>query len=104
MNTPKKDAVSRVGKPPNPKIDLSCRMARSLIENDVRYVLVDKLVIEEFSFDSDFSDAPGFDIFSRGVFEFTDMIKQNGRLIYLTDRFELYRIKNLSAISEEPFS
>ncbi|MCP4583341.1 MAG: hypothetical protein GY839_17170 [candidate division Zixibacteria bacterium] len=79
-------------------------MARDLVEHNVRYILLDRFVIEEFSPNSDFGDTPGFDIFSRGVFEFTDIIKRNGRLIYLTDRFELYRIKNLSVISEEPFS
>jgi len=79
-------------------------IARSLVKQNIRYVLIDKLVIDEFSPDSDFKNAPGFNIFSRGVNDFVDIIKRNGQLIYLTDRFELYRVRNLSAISKEPFS
>ena len=80
------------------------KIANSLVEQSIRYVLIDKLVIGEFSPDSNFKDAPGFNVLSRGVNDFVDIIKRNGQLIYLTDRFELYRIKNLSAISKEPFS
>ncbi len=79
-------------------------IAHSIAKQTIRYVLIDKLVIEEFSPDSDFKNAPGFDILGRGVNNFIDIIKRNGQLIYLTDRFELYRIRNLSAISKEPFS
>jgi hypothetical protein len=79
-------------------------IARAIVNNDIRYVLIDKDAISEFYPDSKFSDAPGFNILSRGVADFLDIIKQNGRLVYLTDRFELYRMKNLSAILEGPFS
>jgi len=80
------------------------QIAQSLAKQNIRYVLIDKLVIVEFSPEGDFNKAPGFDIFSRGVNDFVDIIKRNGQLIYLTDRFELYRIRNLSVISKEPFS
>jgi hypothetical protein len=77
---------------------------RAIVANNIRYVLIDKAVIAEFTDDSKFADAPGFKLLSRGVADFEDIIKQNGRLIYVTDRFGLYRLKNLSFISEEPFS
>jgi len=79
-------------------------IAQDLARQNIRNVLIDKLVVEEFSPESGFKNAPEFGIFSRGVNNFIDIIKRNGQLIYLTDRFELYRIKNLSAISKEPFS
>jgi hypothetical protein len=79
-------------------------IARAIVANNIRYVMIDKAVIAEFSDNSPYADAPGFKLLSRGVADFVDIIKQNGRLIYVTDRFGLYRLKNLSFISEEPFS
>ena len=79
-------------------------ISRAIVANNLRYVLIDKAVIEEFSPESKFTDAPGFDQLRRGVADFADIIKQNGRLIYVTDRFGLYRMKNLSSILREPFS
>ncbi len=79
-------------------------IASDIVENEIRYVLIDKNVIEEFSPDSEFEGAPGFDILARGVADFIDITKQNGRLIYITDRFEMYRMKNLSSILKAPFS
>ncbi len=79
-------------------------IARDIVENDIRYILIDKKVIEEFSPNSEFADAPGFDTLARGVKDFVEITKQNGRLIYMTDRFELYRMKNLSSILKAPFS
>jgi hypothetical protein len=76
----------------------------AIVANNLRYILIDKAVIEEFSPVSRFADAPGFDQLRRGVADFADIIKQNGRLIYVTDRFGLYRMKNLSSILKEPFS
>lgn len=74
----------------------------SLVNHKVNYVLVDRLVVEEFSAGSPFNSAPGFMIFSRGVADFVDIVEKNGRLIYLTDRFELYKISLDSTILEAP--
>lgn len=79
-------------------------IANDIVENNIRYILIDKEVIREFLPDSDFAGAPGFDLFARGIEDFVDITKRNGRLIYITDRFELYRIKNLSSILTVPFS
>lgn len=79
-------------------------IAQDIAQNDFQYVLIDKNVIAEFSSDSKFADVPNFNIFSRGVHDFVDIVKQNGRVVYLTDRFELYYMKNLSSILGKPFS
>ena len=67
-------------------------MEKSLKELSIDYILIDSMVVEEFSAGSVYSVAPGFDIFSRGVENFVKTTKQNGRLIYSTDRFGLYRV------------
>ena len=79
-------------------------MSTAIVENNLRYILIDKVVIAEFSQGSKFADAPGFDVLSQGVADFVEITKQNGRLEYITDRFELYRVKNLSSILKAPFS
>lgn len=72
----------------------------SLVKHKVSYILIDKLVVGEFSAGSAFDGVPGFEIYSRGVADFVDVVKDNGRLVYLTDRFELYRLSLTSAILE----
>jgi len=65
---------------------------KSLRELSIDYILIDNMVVEEFSDSSIYGAAPGFDIFSKGVENFVKITKQNGRLIYSTDRFGLYRV------------
>lgn len=79
-------------------------IANDMVENDFQYVLIDKAVLAEFTANSDFADAPNFGTFARGVRDFVDIAKQNGRVVYLTDRFILYQLENLNTILKEPFS
>ena len=79
-------------------------IAQDIVKNDFQYVLIDKDVLTEFADSSKFAEAPDFDIFSRGVRDFVDIAKQNGRIVFLTDRFVLYRLENVNSILKEPFS
>ncbi|OQX92545.1 MAG: hypothetical protein B6D58_02350 [candidate division Zixibacteria bacterium 4484_95] len=77
------------------EVDFSGRrynLISSLVKHKVNYVLIDNLVVEEFSAGSTFTEAPGFKIFKQGVTDFVDIVKENGQLVYLTDRFELYKL------------
>jgi len=80
------------------------QIALALVRNNVQYVLIDKTVVREFAENSPFSNAPGFSVFSSGVRDFLEVVRQNGRLILITDRFELHDMKGLTLILEGPFS
>ncbi|MCD6161658.1 MAG: glycosyltransferase family 39 protein [candidate division Zixibacteria bacterium] len=68
-------------------------LEQSIKDNPLDYILLDYDVVKEFSSGSEFSEAPGFDIFSQNVSSLVEIVKQNGRLIYSADRFELYKVK-----------
>lgn len=69
-------------------------LENSLRENPLDYILLDYNVVREFANGSEYSEAPGFDIFSGNVASLVEIVKQNGRLIYSADRFELYKVRN----------
>jgi len=65
---------------------------QALVNNSLNYILVDKKIIAEFSAGSSFAGAGGFDILSRGVRYFLDIIEDSGQLEYSDDRYQLYRM------------
>ena len=68
-------------------------MKAQLRQNGIDHILIDKVVVAEFELDSPYAGAPDFRVFADGVQNLLDIIKENGRAIYQTDRFILYRLE-----------
>jgi len=68
-------------------------MKESLIANSTSFLLVDDWVVKEFSEDPKFAAASGFEVLSRGVSNLLDLIEENGRIVYSSDRFHLYKMR-----------
>jgi len=66
---------------------------RTLEEKSPDYILIDQMVVAEFSGESSERQAPGFEVFSRSVHRLLETVQQNGRLVFSTGRFDLYQMQ-----------
>jgi hypothetical protein len=70
----------------------SLSLVSSIKQSGLDYFLIDKDVIAEFAPDSRFVSAPGFVHIAEGIRRTEQFIKENGRLEFQTDRYQLYRL------------
>jgi hypothetical protein len=70
----------------------SVRLENSLRQSGIDYFLVDNRVVDEFSEQSQFGDAPEFSRIADGVRWIVGYVRMNGRLEYQTARYQLYQI------------
>jgi hypothetical protein len=68
-------------------------MKGDLDKNNVSYILMDDVALEDFSKSSRFSSVPGFSVLSYGVANLVGIVKENGQPVYEAGRFHLYRMK-----------
>ncbi len=73
----------------------SSEVSHALSNLGISIVVVDSLVLAEFSSKSPWKDSPGFPIFSLGVGALNRYLKTSAELIYSNDRFSVYKIKIL---------
>jgi hypothetical protein len=62
-------------------------------QSGIDYFLIDNQVIQEFSGQSRFADAPEFTRIADGVRRIVQYTQKNGRLEFQTDRYQLYGIR-----------